>query len=1220
MRRVVSLSFAVLCSILPLFTTAQILDPCLQESERSRTRLLIPIEDDCPADDVFVSLSGPGTANVNDYDYYYANVSGAIHYSTSYYVYGGTIISQSKTYVRVRWTSSGTNRYVRANISTNRGFFTKYKYVTVSPGPPPTPDPITVSSNTCGNKTLTRGNPQSGITWFWQTSSNGTSMASSAKTYPLNSSGTRYLRARNNSSGLWSTSSRSSGHVTVNPYPTLPDWAIVGVTPYCGYSVIYKSDAAESNNWYWQGTNPFGTSMDNRNVPYPVTSSGTYYLRARSSAGCWSQSRSIDVVIDNGPDAPTINNISYGFNGATITRNNPPGNETWFWQATSDGTSTGNSSQTKIANAIGEYHLRSKFNGGCWGDTYTFNYLAKEPQTIVASTNSHESIKISWSGTRGNETGFVISRSAQPNGAFTAIHTASGSASEYVDSGLDFNSTWYYKVQAVVNSQKSTGLQTATASTERLTAIPDTWFEWYLNRNYPELSDGISGYVKTGLIEVMTSLYIPNVYNYNNPATITNLQGIQDFTSVETINLHRHDLSSLDLSNNTQLKHLTYTNYVDHRDLPDELSCIQVSQGMLNDPTINWNIASYISLSTDCANIPRTAIPGGNFENLLMEQGYDNIRDGWVNTDKINTIEELRITNDWTQDITGIEDFSALRELRYTVFSGSGLTVTPDLSQNENLNHISIYGHLNLECIKVSQQQLDNPSIYWNINTWLGRTTGNCELINIDGEDWEQALYENGYLWSPYYDNNISVALAETITELDFSGHGIRSLNKLEYFTSLESLDCSGCRLQDDDLGVLASLPNLKYLNLSSNNFRKPDISSFPSIESLDIRNHQWLTCIQVSASQLNDPNLSIQKDAHAGLSLDCANQQLTYIPSGTNFETALIDLGYDNVRDNYVVTDAIDDITHLYISNKNIYGLEGIQDFTALEHLDCSNNLIGKSIDLSNNANLNRAFTSGNLSLNCIKVTQDQIDNVTWFKNSYTGLTTEDCTETFIPDNNFEQALIDEGYDNLLNDFVSNSIIKDISSLSLQSKQIYSLDGIASFENLQTLNCSSNNLYTLDLSQNPNLVNVFAYANNLNCIQVNEDQLLNRVQNWNKDNNTIWSLDCSSPPPSSAARTDSAEGEMEASSEEIVLSSEFSLDDIGIYPNPANNYVNISGTFENTILRVTDLQGKELYRIEDHKNDALRIDTSGFKDGIYLIQVLHHSGETIERKLVVKH
>ncbi len=73
--------------------------------------------------------------------------------------------------------------------------------------------------------------------------------------------------------------------------------------------------------------------------------------------------------------------------------------------------------------------------------------------------------------------------------------------------------------------------------------------------------------------------------------------------------------------------------------------------------------------------------------------------------------------------------------------------------------------------------------------------------------------------------------------------------------------------------------------------------------------------------------------------SLNSIHAQKTYVPDD-NFEQALIDLGYDDVLDDYVVTDSISGITLLNVQLKNISNLTGIEAFISLTSLNCSNNL----------------------------------------------------------------------------------------------------------------------------------------------------------------------------------------------------------------------------------------------------------------------------------------
>jgi len=62
--------------------------------------------------------------------------------------------------------------------------------------------------------------------------------------------------------------------------------------------------------------------------------------------------------------------------------------------------------------------------------------------------------------------------------------------------------------------------------------------------------------------------------------------------------------------------------------------------------------------------------------------------------------------------------------------------------------------------------------------------------------------------------------------------------------------------------------------------------------------------------------------------------QQMTYVPND-NFEQALINLGFDNVLDDFVQTSSIDTVKGLQnLGGWNISDLTGIEDFSLLEYL----------------------------------------------------------------------------------------------------------------------------------------------------------------------------------------------------------------------------------------------------------------------------------------------
>ena len=53
-----------------------------------------------------------------------------------------------------------------------------------------------------------------------------------------------------------------------------------------------------------------------------------------------------------------------------------------------------------------------------------------------------------------------------------------------------------------------------------------------------------------------------------------------------------------------------------------------------------------------------TAIPDQNFEQALIDLGYDNVIDGQVLTAIINIVTVLVVNNKNISDLTGIEDFT----------------------------------------------------------------------------------------------------------------------------------------------------------------------------------------------------------------------------------------------------------------------------------------------------------------------------------------------------------------------------------------------------------------------------------------------------------------------------------------------------------------------------------------------------------------------------------
>ena len=113
----------------------------------------------------------------------------------------------------------------------------------------------------------------------------------------------------------------------------------------------------------------------------------------------------------------------------------------------------------------------------------------------------------------------------------------------------------------------------------------------------------------------------------------------------------------------------------------------------------------------------------------------------------------------------------------------------------------------------------------------------------------------------------------------------------------------------------------------------------------------------------------------------------------------------------------------------------------------------------------------------------------------------------TYIPDNNFEQYLINEGIDDLLDDSVKTYLINSLITLNVGNKGISDLTGIENFTALKYLTCHSNQLTNLDLSNNTALNELYCSNNQLTSLDISTNTALEYVY---CHNNQLTSLDLS--------------------------------------------------------------------------------------------------------------
>ena len=122
---------------------------------------------------------------------------------------------------------------------------------------------------------------------------------------------------------------------------------------------------------------------------------------------------------------------------------------------------------------------------------------------------------------------------------------------------------------------------------------------------------------------------------------------------------------------------------------------------------------------------------------------------------------------------------------------------------------------------------------------------------------------------------------------------------------------------------------------------------------------------------------------------------------------------------------------------------------------------------------------------------------------------------QTYVPDDNFEQELINLGYDNVLDDSVATANINTVISLQVYQLNIADLTGIEDFTALTTLECYLNQLTSLDVSNNTALTSLGCSHNELTTLDIrngNNINVTNFISLYNPNltcinvDNAVWS------------------------------------------------------------------------------------------------------------------
>jgi uncharacterized protein YhbP (UPF0306 family) len=364
-------------------------------------------------------------------------------------------------------------------------------------------------------------------------------------------------------------------------------------------------------------------------------------------------------------------------------------------------------------------------------------------------------------------------------------------------------------------------------------------------------------------------------------------------------------------------------------------------------------ITDHDGIPVDAAHFPDPAFRAYVAENLDLN------RNGWLKDDEIEAATAIYCQEQGVASLTGIAYFPNLETLDcgYNALTGSlDLTTNPKLKTigldcNE-LDELNVDGLTELESLSV-MGNLNLGSLDLSSNTALQiLDCGECGLTALD-------LSANTELVELYCHGN-------ELTALDLSAQS--KLQHLEcYENQLQSLDlsnnplltfvdCYSNQLQSLNLGVQTAL---KELYCDSN-----------QLTSLDLTRCPWLLdCVVNEAATkddggtyydffIGDAVLRVDKTVvivteHDGIPVDEA-----HFPDAAF--RAYVASNCDTDHDGWLTDAEREAVTVLYLGNKGIGSLQGIQYFTELDYLECYRNNLSE-LDLSGNTKLSYLCAYGN-------------------------------------------------------------------------------------------------------------------------------------------------------------------------------------------------------------------------------------------------------------------
>ena len=371
-------------------------------------------------------------------------------------------------------------------------------------------------------------------------------------------------------------------------------------------------------------------------------------------------------------------------------------------------------------------------------------------------------------------------------------------------------------------------------------------------------------------------------------------------------------------------------------------------------------------------------------------------------------------------------DVTRVPYLRRLLFSGNPLE-TVDVSYCTELERLDGTDCPQLLWVYVSPEQYQAFQLSGSY-----RIDGSAAFYPIFVPIKDDNLYT--YLMSVYDqdgDFRISAREAAYVTRIEICTEEVSTMEGIEFFYNLEELICRSCMEQ-----VPGQLTDL-------------DVSRNPKLTYLDCHGNQ-LTTLDVSG-------------LNALTYLDCSDNRLSRLDISRNYLLSELHMGQNSIG---TIDLSRCPLLEIIDCSSNGMATLDVSHQIGLTELKCPDNQLGV-LDISHNPALTTLWCQGN-QMSYLDVTNNS------------RLTEVRTDNVYIPDSVFKSYLV-SAFDGDGDAEISLAEAWKITDIEVETQQIYSMEGLQYFLNLERLVCGGGldpngrqargQITSLDLSQNPKLL-----------------------------------------------------------------------------------------------------------------------------------------------------